>query len=85
MSTPRSHSLGSISSTGSSIVSSGVGLITYVQAIGGTAILYDGSTSGTQLATVTSSGYVSFNAPVQFGSSGLYMTLSAGTAVVHIG
>lgn len=83
MSSPIGYSLGALTTNGS--IASGAGLVTYAQAIGGTAVLYNGSTSGNQLATVTSSGYVSFNSPVQYGSSGLYITISAGTAIVHTG
>jgi len=83
MSSPIGYSLGALTTNGT--IAPDSGLVTYVQAIGGTAILYNGSTSGKQLATVTSSGYASFNSPVQYGSSGLYITISAGSAVVHTG
>jgi len=83
MSSPVGNSLGALTTNGT--IATGKGMVTYAQAMGGTAILYNGSTSGTQLATITSSGYVDFHAPVQYGSSGLYITISAGSAVVHTG
>jgi hypothetical protein len=77
-----SRSSGSLSTNGTVVAKSGV--LTFAQAIGGTASLYNGSTSGTLLATVTSSGYLPLGYAVEFPStSGLYITLSAGTAVVH--
>jgi hypothetical protein len=82
MSTPISKTSGSLSTNGT--VTSGAGVVTYAQAIGGTMSLYDGSTSGNLLLTVTSSGYVPLPIPVQFSSTaGLYATFSAGSGVVH--
>ena len=83
MSSPKSLSSGSLTTNGT--VATGSGVVTYVEAVGGTAILYNGSTLGDVLATVTSSGYREFTVPVTFGSSGLYITISAGSATVHTG
>ena len=83
MSSPKSISSGSLTTNG--IVVAGSGVVTHVEAVGGTAILYNGSTSGDLISTVTSSGYRTFTSPVTFGSSGLYITISAGAAVVHTG
>jgi hypothetical protein len=73
-------SSGSLSTNGS--VSPDAGALCSAQAIGGTVSLYNGSTSGALLATVTSSGFHNYSNPVTYGSSGLYITLSAGTGVV---
>ena len=82
MSTPISRSSGELSTNGT--VTASAGVVTYVQAIGGTVSLYNGSTSGDLLITVTSSASQSLSSPVQFGSTdGLYITFSAGTGVVH--
>lgn len=72
---------GSLSTNGT--VKSGGGALCYAEAVGGDAVLYEGSTSGARLATVTSSGQQSFVHPVAFGSTGLYITISAGSATVH--
>ena len=82
MSIPLSRSSGSLSTNGT--VTSGKGLVTFAQAIGGDMSLYNGSTSGTLLLTVTSSNAISLPIPVEFSSTdGLYATFSAGTGVVH--
>jgi len=83
MSSPKSISSGSLTTNGTVVAGSGV--VTYAEAVGGTAILYNGSTSGNLIATITSSSYRVFNSPVTFGSSGLHITISAGAAVVHTG
>ena len=82
MSTPIAKSSGSLSTNGT--VTAGAGVVTYAQAIGGDMSLYNGSTSGTLLLTVTSSNSIPLTVPVQFSSTdGLYATFSAGTGVVH--
>jgi len=83
MSSPQGYSSGSLSTNG--VVKSDNGVVTYAEAVGGTAILYEGSTSGKVLATISSSNHVAFTSPVTFGSTGLYITISAGTATVHTG
>ena len=82
MSTPIAKSSGALSTNGT--VVSGAGLLTYAQATGGTLTIYDGSTSGKRLATVSSSFYVPFGFPVQYNTS-LYVTVSttAMTGIVH--
>lgn len=80
---PICKSSGSLSTDGMIGSTSGAGLLCGAQAIGGTASLYNGSTSGTLLATVTSSGYHNFTNPITYGSSGLHVQISAGTAVIH--
>jgi hypothetical protein len=78
-----SRSSGSLSTDGMIGSTSGSGLLCGAQAIGGTVDLYNGSTLGTLLATITSSGYHNFANPISYGSSGLHVQISAGTAVVH--
>lgn len=73
---------GSLSTNGTVI--SDPGKLHYAEAVGGILICYDGSTSGDVLCTIPSSGAQNFSSPVSFGSSGLYVTISAGTASVHI-
>lgn len=82
MSTPIARTSGSLSTNGT--VTSAPGFVTFAQAIGGNISLYDGSTSGNLLLTVSSSNGTALPIPVQFSSTdGLYVTLSAGTGVVH--
>ncbi|MGD9382244.1 MAG: hypothetical protein PVI03_07355 [Candidatus Thorarchaeota archaeon] len=83
MSSPQGFSSGALTTNG--VVKSSNGLLTYAEAVGGTATLYEGSTSGKLLATITSSNHVAFTAPVAFSSTGLYITISAGSATVHTG
>ncbi len=82
MSSPLGYSSGALTTNG--VVKSKAGVVTYVEGAGAVS-LYEGSTSGKLLTTLPSSGYRSFNSPVQFGSTGLYITISSGTAVVHTG
>ena len=71
-----------VSTTGSVVATDGV--LTYAEAVGGTFVLYAGtSTGGDMIATITSSGYRSFNTPVKY--KGLYATLTAGTGIIHTG
>lgn len=82
MSTPIVRTSGSLSTNGT--VTAGQGVVTFAQAIGGTMSLYDGSTAGNLLLTVTSSYSIPLSRPVQFSSTaGLYATFTAGTGVVH--
>lgn len=83
MSSPIGYSSGSLTTNG--VVKDTNGVVTYAEAVGGIAILYEGSTSGKLLATIGSSNHVAFTSPVQFSSTGLYITVSAGAAVVHTG
>jgi hypothetical protein len=72
-----------ITSTGATIGSTtAAGLLTYAQAVGGTLTLYDGSTSGRQLCSL-STAQQNFSTPVQFGSSGIYAVMTAGSGVIH--
>jgi len=81
MSSPIAYSSGSLTTDG--VIKSGQGVVSYAEAVGGILTLYEGSTSGKLLATIPSSGNISFNTPMQFGSTGLYATISAGAGVVH--
>ena len=80
MSAPIARSSGSLSTNGTAVA--GTGLLTYAEAVGGTLVCYEGSTSGEVLATIPSSGRQTFTTPVQF-SGGLWVTISAGTATIH--
>lgn len=88
MSSPNCLTSGSLSTDGTAYASAG--LLHYVEidtAGAGVLSCYDGSTVGKLLCTVHSSntdGHINFTTPVQFGSSGLYITISTGTGLVHI-
>ena len=76
-------STGAISS-GTQVMALGTrGIITYVEATGGIATVRDGNVSGKLLATVPAGASSNFSS-VEF-SNGLYVGISAGTALVHIG
>jgi len=76
-------SSGSLSTDGMIGSTSAGGLLHYGEAVGGILTCYDGSTSGALLLTVPSSHQISLVNPVSYGSSGLHVQISAGTATVH--
>ena len=81
MSSPIGYSLGALTTNG--VIRSENGLITYAEAGAGAVSLYEGSTSGKLLSTIPSSSHRAFTSAVQYGSTGLYITIASGTAVVH--
>ena len=58
------------------------GAVTYAEANGGTLTLSNGN-GGANLITLASGESVTLNTPVRF-TNGLYATVSAGSAIVHI-
>jgi len=82
MSSPNSRSTGSLSTDGNPYTTAG--LLHYAQASGGVLTVYDGSTSGNLLCTVGDGARTMFTTPVAFGSSGVHVQISAGSAVIHI-
>lgn len=82
MSKPFAITTGQLSTNG--VVKTGQGTLTYAEAVGGNISLYDGtSTGGDLISTITSSNYRDFSTPIKF-NDGLYITLTAGSASVHI-
>ena len=76
------YSSGSLTTDGAIGSTNNGGLLYGATAIGGVVTLYNGSTSGALLASVTS-GYQEYSNPITFGSSGLHIQISAGSAVIH--